>query len=231
MQATEDHEPTADAAPPVLQNFHPSVAAAVRHFPAMTDSVFDHKRTMRGEARERRRRAAAAAAAAAGERLADNYFKAAPRFANRSPTATVSGYWPMPEEMDVRPLLARLDAAGHPIALPAVVGKGKPLIFRHWQPGSPLAEAGFGLHQPDADAPEVVPEILLVPLLAFDPFGYRLGWGGGFYDRTLAALRKARPVIAVGVAYAAQRVERVPRTERDQPLDWVVTDEGYEEIR
>lgn len=196
----------------------------------MSDSAVEQKRALRKEARERRRRAAVAAGKQAGNRLADNYFKAAVSFANRSPTSAVSGYWPMADEMDVRPLMARLHAEGHAIALPVVVGKGKPLIFRRWQPGSALGAAGFGLHQPGTDAPEVVPEILLVPLLAFDPFGYRLGWGGGFYDRTLAALGKVQPVIAVGVAYAAQRVERLPRTERDQRLDWVVTDEGYLEI-
>jgi 5-formyltetrahydrofolate cyclo-ligase len=196
----------------------------------MSDSVFEQKRALRGEARERRRRAAAAAGKQAGARLADNYFKVKARFANRSPEAAVSGYWPMAEEMDVRPLMTRLYAEGYAIALPVVVDKGKPLIFRCWQPGSALGEAGFGLHQPGSDAPEVLPEILLVPLLAFDPLGYRLGWGGGFYDRTLAALRRAQPVIAVGVAYAAQRVDRLPRTELDQPLDWVVTEEGCVEI-
>ncbi len=197
----------------------------------MSKSVYEQKRTLRDEARERRRRAAEAAGKRAGERLADNFFKAAARFANRLPQAPVSGYWPMAEEMDVRPLMARLHGEGHVIALPVVVAKGKPLIFRRWQPGAALAMAGFGLHQPDADAPEVAPEILLVPLLAFDPSGYRLGWGGGFYDRTLAVVRKARKVIAIGVAYAAQRVERLPRTERDQRLDWVITDEDYMEIR
>jgi 5-formyltetrahydrofolate cyclo-ligase len=197
----------------------------------MSDPVFEQKRKLRDEARERRRRAAAAAGTQAGERLAENYFEAAAGFANRSQTAPVSGYWPMAEEMDVRPLMRRLHAGGHVIGLPVVVAKGMPLVFRRWQPGAALATAAFGLRQPAADALQVVPEILLVPLLAFDPFGYRLGWGGGFYDRTLAALRKARAVIAVGVAYSAQRVERLPRTERDQPLDWVVTDEWFMEFR
>jgi len=197
----------------------------------MSDSVFEQKRTLRDEARARRRRAAAAAGTQAGERLVDNYFEAAARFPNWSARAPVSGYWPMAEEMDVRPLMARLHAEGHVIGLPVVVAKGEPLIFRRWHPGTTLATASFGLHQPGADAPEVAPEILLVPLLAFDPSGYRLGWGGGFYDRTLTAVRKARVAIAVGVAYAAQRVDRLPRTERDQRLDWVITDEDYMEIR
>lgn len=194
----------------------------------MTESVFEQKRALRIRAGDRRRRAAAVAAAIrAGDKLADNYFEAAAGFGARAQNAAVSGYWPMSEEIDVRPLMARLHAEGHTLALPVVVGKGEPLKFRRWRPGAPLGKAGFGLHQPSADAPEVVPDILLVPLLAFDPEGYRLGWGGGYYDRTLAALRAKSQAIAVGVAFAAQRVERVPHTERDQRLDWVVTEEGY----
>lgn len=230
MQATEDHSPTADAGPPVTFVIVRPTLSTSRRFPVMSDSVLERKRALREEARERRRRAVAAAGPQAGDRLADNYFKAAAGFGASSPRLSVSGYWPMAEEMDVRPLMIRLHAAGHALALPVVVGKGKPLIFRRWQPGAALGAAGFGLHQPDADAPEVVPDILLVPLLAFDAAGYRLGWGGGFYDRTLAALRATRRVIAVGVAYAAQRVDNVPRTERDQRLDWVVTDEGSTEF-
>jgi 5-formyltetrahydrofolate cyclo-ligase len=198
----------------------------------MTDSVFEEKRALRIEAADRRRQAAAQATAKpAGDRLAANYFKAAAGFGAGAADAAVSGYWPMSEEIDVRPLMTRLHAEGHTLALPVVVGKGEPLVFRRWQPGAPLATAGFGLHQPGADAPVVVPQILLVPLLAFDPEGYRLGWGGGFFDRTLAGLRAKSPVIAVGVAYAAQRFDRVPRTERDQRLDWVVTEEDFRAFR
>lgn len=195
----------------------------------MIDSVFEQKRALRIKAGDRRRQAAAAMAAKqAGDKLAENYFEAAAGFDAPADGAAVSGYWPMADEIDVRPLMTRLHDAGHTLALPVVVGKGEPLVFRTWQPGAPLAKAGFGLRQPAADAPAIVPGILLVPLLAFDPEGYRLGWGGGFFDRTLAKLRAKSPVIAVGVAYAAQRVDRVPRTERDQRLDWLVTEEGFE---
>ncbi len=198
----------------------------------MADSVFEQKRALRIKAGDVRRRAAAAAAGkGAGDRLADNYFKAESDFGAAAARAQVSGYWPMSEEIDIRPLMARLHAAGHALALPVVVGKGQPLTFRRWRPGAPLVKAAFGLHQPAADAPPVAPDILLVPLLAFDADGYRLGWGGGFYDRTLAALRGQAPVIAIGVAYAAQRLDKVPRTERDQRLDWVVTEDGFTRFR
>jgi 5-formyltetrahydrofolate cyclo-ligase len=193
-------------------------------------SVYDLKQTLRGQARDRRRAAAAEAGAGAADRLADNLFKAAAGFGTWSRASAVTGYWPMAEEMDVRPLLTRLAGEGHTVALPVVVGKGEPLVFRRWRPGMVLAKAGFGLEQPPDSEPEIAPDVLLVPLLAFDRRGYRLGWGGGFYDRTLARLRPARAVVAVGVCYAAQEVAEVPITPDDQPLDWVVTDRRFIKI-
>lgn len=141
--------------------------------------------------------------------------------------ASVSGFWPMGDEIDVKPLLAQLHAAGHPIGLPVMLGKAQPLLFRAWHPGLALVDGGFKTEVPPPSAPEVVPQVLIVPLLAFDAEGYRLGYGGGFYDRTLEKLRKAglRPV-AVGVAYSAQHVARVPRDQYDQPLDWIITEKG-----
>jgi 5-formyltetrahydrofolate cyclo-ligase len=142
--------------------------------------------------------------------------------------AIVSGFWPMGEEIDVKPLLAQLHASGHRIGLPVVVKKGEPLIFRQWHPGMALVSGGFGTEVPPPGAPEVEPQVLIVPLLAFDGEGYRLGYGGGFYDRTLARLRtgSAADPLAVGVAFSAQHVARVPRDEFDQPLDWIVTEKA-----
>jgi 5-formyltetrahydrofolate cyclo-ligase len=185
----------------------------------------DEKKALRAAARAQRRRAAAAAGPDAGQRLAENFFAA--RAAIRVPPgAAVSGYWPMAEEMDVRPLLERLHAEGHVCALPVVPGKGVPLIFRRWQPGMALGHAGFNLSEPGPECPEVRPDVVLTPLLAFDSEGYRIGWGGGYYDRTLAKLRAEGPVIAVGVAFEGQRVERVPHHAFDQRLDWIVTEKG-----
>ena len=144
----------------------------------------------------------------------------------RNPLPVVAGYWPIGDEMDLRPLLERLDADGFPCALPVVGDRGAALTFRRWRPGLELEEGPFGTRQPPGHEPMVRPRVLVVPLLAFDDEGYRIGWGAGFYDRTLAHLRGLGPVLAVGAAYALQKVERVPRGPSDQPLDWAVTEAG-----
>jgi len=141
---------------------------------------------------------------------------------------TVSGYWPVRGEIDVIPLLSHLHGKGHHCGMPTMVGRTKPLLFREWYPGLEMKEAYFAIPVPGEEAPELVPDLLLVPLLAFDEEGYRLGYGGGYYDRTLAALRarNGRKSMAVGVAYAAQQCDHVPRHDGDQPLDLVVTESG-----
>jgi 5-formyltetrahydrofolate cyclo-ligase len=138
--------------------------------------------------------------------------------------AAISGYWPMGDELDVKPLLAALERAGHVIGLPVATARDTPLIFRRWRPGDALLDGGFGTSVPGEDNAPVVPRILIVPLLAFDRAGFRLGYGGGYYDRTLAALRRAGPVIAIGVAYADQEVAAVPRGPRDETLDVIITE-------
>jgi 5-formyltetrahydrofolate cyclo-ligase len=134
---------------------------------------------------------------------------------------TVSGYYPFGDELDCRPLLRRLIGEGHTIGLP-VTRKGQPLTFRAWTPETQLVRGAMGIPAPPDDAPEVTPVVLLVPLAAFDARGYRIGYGGGFYDRTLAKLRAARPVMAVGMAFAEQQVDRVPNEPHDEPLDWML---------
>lgn len=184
------------------------------------------KANLRREA-SARRKAAHAAHPQAGHALAQHF-----RGAIQLPAgAVVSGFWPMGDEIDVKPLLAELHAAGHPIGLPVVVGKAQPLVFRAWHPGLALVDGGFKTEVPPPSSPELVPQVLIVPLLAFDAEGYRLGYGGGFYDRTLEKLRAsgARP-LAVGVAFSAQHVARVPRDEYDQPLDWIVTEKGVQQF-
>jgi 5-formyltetrahydrofolate cyclo-ligase len=135
----------------------------------------------------------------------------------------VAGYWPMRSEIDPRPALSRLHDAGATLALPVVVARHAPLEFHRWTPGAPLKRGGFGTQVPSL-AEEVQPRALIVPLLAFDRHGWRLGYGGGFYDRTLAALRAEGPVLAIGFAYAAQEVPEVPHSVDDQPLDLIVTE-------
>lgn len=138
--------------------------------------------------------------------------------------AVVSAFWPIKEEIDIRPLMIELFNAGCQMALPVVQGRGKPLLFRAWRPGDPLEAGVFGTLQPSARRELVEPDALIVPLLACDQEGWRLGYGGGFYDRTLAGLRARRKVTAVGVGFDAQLVPEVPHGPDDQRLDWLLTD-------
>ena len=195
-------------------------------------SLEDEKQQLRRAAKKKRAALAGQGGGNAAENLAGNFSKVieAGGAEGQDMSLTVFGYWPMADEIDVRPLMTRLFEDGWKVALPVVVAKGEPLIFRRWRPGMVLQAGGFGTLHPGPEAPEIVPDILLVPLLAFDNRGFRLGWGGGFYDRTLARLRAAGEVNAVGIAYQGQNVDSVPHSSHDQPLDRVVTDEGILEI-
>ncbi|MBM3489801.1 MAG: 5-formyltetrahydrofolate cyclo-ligase [Alphaproteobacteria bacterium] len=188
------------------------------------DSLKTEKQWLRGEARAHRVRLAAAAPANAGELAAEHFLAAfAPGRGH-----VVSVYWPLPEEFDTRPLLVRLQAAGCVVALPVVVGRGQPLVFRRWQPGETLAEGPLGLREPLPRAAQVVPQLVVAPLLACDGQGYRLGYGGGYYDRSLRALRASARTSAVGYAFAGQRVERLPHGPNDEPLDALAHEKGVE---
>jgi 5-formyltetrahydrofolate cyclo-ligase len=137
------------------------------------------------------------------------------------PGAIVAGFWPIQDEIDIRPLLAALHARGHPIALPVTGRRGERLVFRVWRPGEPLVSGRFGTSHPSGE--ERTPDVLLIPLLAFDRAGNRLGYGGGFYDRTLALLPHA---LRIGCAFAAQELDAVPAGEYDAPLHAVATERG-----
>lgn len=147
------------------------------------------------------------------------------------PGSVLAGYWPMAGEADVQPLLASWCAQGFIAALPLVAAKDAPLLFRRWHPGLELEAGPHKTWHPPASAGEVAPDALLIPLLAFDRRGGRLGYGGGYYDRTLEAFRKAgRRVLAVGVAFAAQEMNDLPVEPHDQPLDWVITEDAAVEM-
>jgi 5-formyltetrahydrofolate cyclo-ligase len=165
--------------------------------------------------------AARAAADRSGMQRANALLEAAVRAA---PGNVVSGFWPIRTEIDPRPALHAL-AATHEICLPVVAGNGLPLVFRRWTPGAAMEEGAFGAAIP-ADPVELDPSILIVPLAAFDRKGYRLGYGGGFYDRTLERLRRNSHVTAIGFAFAAQEIAAVPRDATDEPLDLIVTEGG-----
>lgn len=136
----------------------------------------------------------------------------------------VSGFIPYKSEITTIPMLERLSHDGWRTCLPVVIGADEPLLFRAWVPGEPLVPGAWDIPVPRADAPELLPDVLLVPMLAFDRKGFRLGYGGGFYDRTLEKLRALKQVVAIGVAYHAQMVEEVPIGLHDAPLDFVMTE-------
>ena len=133
----------------------------------------------------------------------------------------VAGFWPLPGEIDIRPVLTALHGRGHPIVLPETPPRGQPLVFRRWAPGDALLPGRFGTQHPEGDPAD--PEWLLVPLLAFDSAGNRLGYGAGYYDRTLAGLPGR---VAVGCAFAAQQVAAVPVDHTDAQLDAIATERG-----
>lgn len=140
-------------------------------------------------------------------------------------TGIVSGFIPYKSEITTIPMLNRLRRQGWQTCLPVVIAPEQPLVFRAWAPGDPLVPGVWDIPIPDATAAELLPDVLLVPMLAFDRRGYRLGYGGGFYDRTLEKLRALKPVVAIGVAYHAQMVEEVPTGLHDAPLDYVMTEQ------
>ena len=142
------------------------------------------------------------------------------------PGAAVAGFWPMEGEIDIRPLLTALHARGHAILLPHTPKLGNPLIFRHWHPGAAMIRERFGTFRPAGE--EGVPDLLYVPLVAFDRRGHRLGYGGGFYDRTLPLLPHA---VAIGCAFAAQELDAVPASPHDARLHAVATEHGVIRIR
>ena len=179
-----------------------------------------------------RKRALRAAVLARRQSLADNERQAAAAallemFQLERPVelpAVVSGFWPIKDEIDIRPLMDWLFNKGCRIALPVVQGRGQRLLFRAWKPGDALEPGVFGTLQPSPSSETVEPYALLVPLLACDGEGWRLGYGGGFYDRTLDDLRRKRKVTAIGVGFDLQFVEEVPHGADDQRLDWLLTD-------
>ena len=181
------------------------------------------KETVREKAKALRKEAAGAAGAAdaeTGRRLAAQFLDHVPW----EKGAIVGGYWPIGDEIDPRPLLEALDRAGCGLALPVVAAATERLIFRAWRPGDPLESGAYGIPVPPGSAEARVPSLLLVPLLAFDRSGHRLGYGGGYYDRTIRHLRGQGRLIGVGLAYGAQEVPAVPREGDDEALDWIVTE-------
>lgn len=149
---------------------------------------------------------------------------------DRAP-GVVSGYVAIGDELDPAPVLDAARRRGHTVAMPVMVGRDKPLEFRAWAPGDPLVERVWGIREPAESCPAVDPDVLFVPLLAFDAAGNRLGYGGGFYDRSLSYLRAKKTIIAIGLAFDEQRVDEVPHLDTDERLDYVLTPSVLIEVR
>jgi 5-formyltetrahydrofolate cyclo-ligase len=196
--------------------------------PSVTSStcIQDSKAALRREATARRDALPAELRQAAAETIAARRFPLV-----LAPGTIVSGFMPMKSEINPLPLLRSLAQAGAALALPVVSGRGKPLLMRAWQWGEPLNAGVWGIREPRPAAKEVDPDILLVPLLAFDRSGFRLGYGGGYYDLTIAGLRARKTITAVGIALSAQEVAQVPTTPRDARLDLVLTEREVIDLR
>jgi 5-formyltetrahydrofolate cyclo-ligase len=138
--------------------------------------------------------------------------------------AIVAGYSPIRSEIDPVPLMRKLAAQGAQLALPVIIARDAPLIFRIWSPGAELVRGPLGILEPSPEAARVIPDVLLVPLAAFDRSGHRIGYGAGHYDRTFAQLRASKAVTAAGVAFAVQEIEAVPALPHDVALDYVLTE-------
>jgi len=177
------------------------------------------KARLRAETLARRDAMPAAERAAAAEAIAGRAFPVAV-----TAGTIVSGFMPMKSEINPLPLMRKLAGQGARLALPAIAGRGKPLIMRAYAFGDDFARGQWGIREPKPEAAEVAPDILIVPLACFDRAGHRIGFGAGYYDMTINALRARKSITAIGIAFAAQEIARVPATERDARLDLVLTE-------
>jgi 5-formyltetrahydrofolate cyclo-ligase len=177
------------------------------------------KAELRTEALARRDALPADMRAGAAEAIAARAFPLAVK-----PGTIVAGFMPMRSEINPLPLLRKLADAGAQLALPAIAGRGQPLIMRAYRFGDELARGQWGIREPQPDAGQVDPDILIVPLAAFDRAGHRIGYGAGYYDLTIKTLRAKKNITAVGIAFAAQEIPQIPATIRDERLDFVLTE-------
>jgi 5-formyltetrahydrofolate cyclo-ligase len=205
----------------LISLFETDVVVGCRDVSAVSDTTqqAEQKNALRREAIARRDALPAAERAAAADAIAAREFPV-----SMAPGALLSGFMPLKSEINPMPLMRKLAAAGAKLALPVVAGRGQPLVMRAWNMGESLAAGVWGIREPKSDAPQVDPDILLVPLLAFDRAGHRIGYGAGYFDLTIHALRAKKAVVAVGIAFAAQEISAVPATPRDARLDLVLTE-------
>jgi 5-formyltetrahydrofolate cyclo-ligase len=182
-------------------------------------AIVAKKAALRAEALRRRDALAPDTRAAAAEAICARALPVAARAG-----MIVSGYMPIKSEINPVPLMRRYAEAGARLALPAIVGRGRALSLRAWSVGDRLVSGQWSIREPDANAPELEPDVMIVPLAAFDRRGFRIGYGAGYYDRTINSLRASKPIIAIGLAYAAQEIDEVPALPHDARLDLVLTE-------
>ena len=185
----------------------------------MADSISELKAALRAQALAIRDALPAPERQAAADAIAAREFPVA-----ITPGAVVSGFSAMKTEINPVPLMKKLVALGAQLALPCIDARGKPLIMRAYAFGDELKSGQWGIREPMPTAPEVKPDILLVPLACFDRTGQRIGYGAGYYDRTIAKLRAFKPITTIGIAFAVQEIQQVPATEHDERLDFVLTE-------
>lgn len=183
-------------------------------------AIADVKAQLRQEAQARRAALSASFRKEAARAAAETFIAAVPVPYDQ----TISIYWAIRDELDCKPLLTHFMDDGHKVCLPVVMGQDQPLEMRLWAPGEPLVPNGFNTLAPPAGAERVVPDIVVTPLLGFDKDGTRLGYGGGYYDRSLASWPQ-KPLL-VGYAFGVQEFDHLPRDTHDVPLDMVVTENG-----
>ena len=187
------------------------------------DSVAKAKMSLREYATARRRQAHSRYSSGSGVRGAEHFMASIPL----APGAIVGGYWPIREEFDVMPLLRRLIAMGYKCALPFIDQDRQELIFREWCLGTETIKGCYNIPEPVNTCARLLPNILLAPLLAYDLEGFRLGYGGGYYDKAIRSLRRSNKlIISIGAAFSDQRVDHVPHNSMDEKLDWIVTERG-----
>jgi len=189
-------------------------------------TIISSKEQLRAQALAKRDALPVAERQAAAETIAAHAFPVMVR-----PGMIVSGFMPLKSETNPLPLMRRLADAGAQLALPAIAGRGKPLIMRAYAFGDEFARGQWGIREPRPESRELHPDIVIVPLAAFDRHGHRIGYGAGYYDMTINALRARKPTVAIGIAFAAQEISRVPATERDARLDLVLTEREVIDFR
>lgn len=184
--------------------------------------ILAEKQKIRAQCLEKREAVSKRAGQAAAEAIIDPLLHYIPDY-----VGVIAGYWSMKGELDVMPAMKRLAARGFILCLPAITEDGLPLTFRHWKLGDRMTKGKRGVRVPFSSQPEIVPDLVIAPLLAFDDEGHRLGLGAGFYDRTIRTLRDPhRNFTVIGAAFSVQQVKRVPFDAHDEKLDAVVTEKG-----